>query len=71
MILIYTNTFIEVVAKVGDLSIVVCVIGWVITIKVIELCWEIFLSIVIVVIVFFAMQILWFEHLKKNKKKII
>ncbi len=63
------GVLVKLATNIGYLSPVVCFVGWAVTMEEVELGWKIFLAIVVAVIVFFAIQIPWSEHLKKNKKK--
>ncbi len=64
-----SGVLVNMAANIGYLSPVVCFVGWAVTLKGLELGWKIFLTIVIAVIVFFAIQIPWSKHLKRNKHK--
>lgn len=64
-----SGLLVKMATNIGYLSPVVCFVGWAVTLKGLELGWKIFLMIVIAVIVFFAIQTPWSEHLKKNRQK--
>lgn len=64
-----SGVLVKMSTNIGYLSPVVCFAGWAVTMEGLELGWKIFLAIVVTVIVFFAIQIPWSEHLMKNKKK--
>jgi L-asparagine transporter-like permease len=64
-----SGVLVKMATNIGYLNPVVCLIGWAVTLKGVELGLKIFLVIVVAVTAFFAIQTPWSEHLKKNKKK--